>query len=40
VDIDRYVIRYGRVFGLLVIGAALLMAYMYYTKVLGNPPLL
>ena len=39
VDIDRYVVRYGRFFGLLVIGAALLIGYMYYTRVLGNPPL-
>ena len=39
VDVDQHIIRHSRVFGVLVIVAALVLASLFYATVLGRPPL-
>jgi hypothetical protein len=37
IPLDSYVLRYCRFFGAIVLAAVLILAYLYYTRVLGLP---
>ena len=39
IHIDHHMIRHSRVFGITVVAASVFLGYVFYSRVLGHPPL-